>query len=746
MITYVNNSNAGQYRVLYEKATRDLMAHDEHGNLIAPDQITSEQVPLIMPTVLTESELAEYESNRYYKWDATNKAYVVAEEATPGENVTYYKATDITSLNEYFSYIKNLAEIDPLYTVLPLDEDVFDVNLNTRKISIPQHFKDNGVSVQGDEIAEVLYFKVNRFFDAQDLAYELGSKENDRMRIYIQWRSSQEGEDGKLIEGVSVPWVVDLTTYPNYILFGWPISSKVTGKEGKIDFAVRFFKFQDRNITYSLSTLTHTVEVRPSLDFDITKQLRDVLDGTSNSTLVLDDNTEMILDRLANSEVIANGTASAGKPYFYMATNPGPNGDLLTKIDSTVGTNAPDFNNGIVVGYDNNGNSFEIQTSEGLVKEFWLARNNTTGILDVPTTFRVQGSGDGRISYTWKKLDIRTHQVINNSLPATNEMFETTDTEAQVGKTYYKAVTNGQDTAYTLVVDPIFDPTDDNYVQLYERYSVAPIDGVGYYKVTISNRVQNSLAKKESIEMVVALPLKPKNNTAVVNTGILYPSADYALTLITDAEPQDNSVLTYQWYYAKNGGGVAVANPIEGATGSTYTIQGSATADTTGADGDGYYYVIITSNMNGEKDQIEGNENGTRVTHPASRPDVIIPSTHKESYSIAEIAALQDDPELGGLKVQASIPAERGERPDYTVDGLTYQWFRYQPGEGHTVDQDREAAARHEYTENEDILLEGATTNVYVPQLGGFFYYCKVTNTYNGTTADAYSPFFYITA
>ena len=37
MITYVDNSNAQQYRVLYEKATRDLMAHNSSNELVAPD-------------------------------------------------------------------------------------------------------------------------------------------------------------------------------------------------------------------------------------------------------------------------------------------------------------------------------------------------------------------------------------------------------------------------------------------------------------------------------------------------------------------------------------------------------------------------------------------------------------------------------------------------------------------------------------------------------------------------------------
>ena len=736
MITYVNNSNAGQYRVLYEKATKDLMARGEDNRLITPEQISVENTPLIMPTVVTAEELQDYRPNLYYRWDGSK--YITADEAEPQQGATYYKADDITSLNEYFSYIKNLADINPLYTVLPLDEDVFDVNLNTRKIEIPQHFKENGVSVQGDEIAEVLYFKVNRFFDAQDLAYMINSddaNDKDRMRIYIQWRSAQAGENGKLIEGVSVPWVIDMTTYPNYILFGWPISSKITGKEGTIDFAVRFFKFQDRNITYSLSTLTHSVTVKPSLDFDITQKLRDIedghgLDGQGLSELVLDDNTLLIQGRLANSEII-DGSAVAGKPYFFMVTNDGPEGPLTTKVDSTVGGGT-----GIIDG--------DIQTSEGLVKEFWLAENQTTGILDVDTTFKVQGSGDGRISYQWRKLKnapgTEEHKTLDTILYS-NEFLPTTDTEAQAGKTYYTETVNGDNKAYTITQEPIFDRTNPNYLPLFERYSVGQITGVGYYIVTINNRVQNSLAKKESIEMVVSRPLKPQNNTAVVNTGILYADQNYELTLETDAEPQDKSVLTYQWYYDKNDVGIENATPIEGATDSSYTIHGSATSSAeNGAEGDGYYYVIITSNMNKEHDFIYGNENGTRVTHAATKPVVTIPDTHKASYSLFEAQ------QVGGLKVQYEISAAAGENRDMAKDSITYQWYQYQAGDGHRVDADREAAMNGTYVFDDDIIMDGATDAVFIPPLGGYFYYCKVTNTYNGTIAEGYSPFFYITA
>ena len=154
----------------------------------------------------------------------------------------------ISTLEEYFLYLKELANHDVYYTMLPIDEDTFDIDANTRKIDVPEEFQKNGISVQGDEIAEIIYFKINRFYDAIDLATK---------DIYIQWKSAALDGDGNQKEGVSVPWCVDLKSAPNYIIFGWPISSKITESAGQITFAVRFFEFESgtQKLTYSLDCI-----------------------------------------------------------------------------------------------------------------------------------------------------------------------------------------------------------------------------------------------------------------------------------------------------------------------------------------------------------------------------------------------------------------------------------------------------------------------------------------------------------
>ena len=56
----------------------------------------------------------------------------------------------IYDLQSYFSKIKNLMAIDPKYTILPLDEDYFEIDANSRKITVPEAFRKNGIAVKGD--------------------------------------------------------------------------------------------------------------------------------------------------------------------------------------------------------------------------------------------------------------------------------------------------------------------------------------------------------------------------------------------------------------------------------------------------------------------------------------------------------------------------------------------------------------------------------------------------------------------
>jgi hypothetical protein len=111
----------------------------------------------------------------------------------------------ISSLEDYFSYLGDLKTYSPKFVRLPADEDYFTIDLNTRKITIPTSFKTVGLGVQGDKFAEIIYFKVDRYFDTTDL---------NNTQIYIMWENSQ-GQ--KYFDSAYLP---DATTETDKLIFG----------------------------------------------------------------------------------------------------------------------------------------------------------------------------------------------------------------------------------------------------------------------------------------------------------------------------------------------------------------------------------------------------------------------------------------------------------------------------------------------------------------------------------------------
>lgn len=187
----------------------------------------------------------------------------------------------INSLEEYFSNLRNLIygpDDNPLtdkakikegyvFLKLPVDEPYFTIDANKREIIVPDTFKKNGISVLGDEVSEMLFFSIDRFYDATDLS---------QLDIAFYWSHSAD-EDHTVYSTPAFFSVIesDEITGDDKLIFGWPISSDITKNAGKITFSVRFYskdetaEADDYSLVYSLSTLTQTVSINNGLTYDI---------------------------------------------------------------------------------------------------------------------------------------------------------------------------------------------------------------------------------------------------------------------------------------------------------------------------------------------------------------------------------------------------------------------------------------------------------------------------------------------
>ena len=163
----------------------------------------------------------------------------------------------IMNLDAYFMSFETLLEtlneneMGP-FVLLPLDEEPFEINANTREIKVPTAFK-KGVAVQGDCGSEILVFTIDRYFDYMDL---------NNMDIYIQYTTPDKKESAYKVD------LFDRESMPGKIRFGWILGPDVTETNGNLKFSVRFFKQSIETpglIDYSFNTLTQTVNIYSAL-------------------------------------------------------------------------------------------------------------------------------------------------------------------------------------------------------------------------------------------------------------------------------------------------------------------------------------------------------------------------------------------------------------------------------------------------------------------------------------------------
>lgn len=451
----------------------------------------------------------------------------------------------ITTLEEYFSWLRNLSIIDKKYTVLPLDEDHFEINANTRAINIPASFKKNGVAVQGDDLAEVLYFKIDRYFDYMDL---------NNTDIFIQWETPKDA-NGNIIRSVSPAYIRDIESEPGKLIFGWALSDAITATSGTLKFSVRFFQWENEDkaaqedgekiLAYSFSTLTASVTIQPAINFNPEKD-----------EYKIDDVGDRLVDRIENSKIV--GGYAAAVPIF------------IENLDDTI--------------------KYDLDAETGLFDLLVQAYSTDTGA----------------ISYTWKRQALNEDNTGSGEeisvIESTNKMVEVEDLN-NLNKAFSYYETNGTDAdgnpIYTLYVGSIPPSVEDieQGLKLYEKQSAAVADRAGIYWAVAENRITNSSSSEVSKKAIFPKPEYVRISAHPDKKGILEDVSteeaplvfEYELNVVAD---NTDGVLTYQWEkdanHALNFGAIEPHfEAIEGATEAAYV-----------ANEPGHYRAVITNTRN----------------------------------------------------------------------------------------------------------------------------------------------------
>lgn len=744
MITTINKVNKGLYNQLFTEVQEWLYSHDINGNPVEafPENPSPEAMPLLW-----------YERDGEGNFILDDDGNKIPETITSLDELFVfmdYLTDDFVFPNSDYSREQNHAW---MYTRLPLDEEPFYIDANARTISVPSNFAKNGISVQGDEVAEILFFKINRFFDATDLA---------TCQIYVQWKTSPADKDAESKSGVSRPWIVDIVSEPGYLIFGWPITSTITKDAGDITFSVRFYReypqSTSRDVAYSFSTLDQKVSIKPALNYDI-KNVHE----SNDDNVIIEDASTLISLRAVNSPDTSS-SVQAADPQWSVALNSGrihdtENGEYsINNIEGDIEHELP---------------------GSGTVQLIYLGKD-ADGFTVEPIFIHAQAVSDdsGVVTYKWTKADINGNSKLtpagevpedyNGRFYKSVDYIETQDAARVLeNKTYYYKTDLGAMKVLPLEVNFVDGVADDPYGQVYDQVSTAILDEIGNYRLIVTNRVGRASAS------IYPDPIRVPGPVAPVLTGFQPMDGSAIMT------PEHNVVLGFQdvelkddmGYSADQTGAKATfrwehkpLNP-EAATEitaktedddfvhSSFEISVESENDTP----EGYYRAVVFNNLNGRMQDpvVSTTSDWIRVTVPAVVPYVTLVN--------AENIRLSEATETG---IEVNVANLEQFRVD-GADDVTYQWYFYTTEAGSDAQTDamasrtyNEETGRYGYEMNNDIAITASARNnssfmiplsdaainsasmaKFFPNSPGF-YFCEVTNHYNGSATSVLSPFY----
>ena len=596
-------------------------------------------------------------------------------------NKLFSNVDTIDSLNAYYGRMRDFYQAAGAhsdnrkgykYIMMPLDkvgEDAFEINLNSRTITVPAAFSKIG-GVQADQMAELIVFSVDRYFDYMDLANTL---------IYVQWQLP----DNDHTTGATEITIKDLESAPGKIRFAWPLYNTITKHSGTVKFSVRFFVFDENDkLAYSLNTLDANLIIKPALD------PADKIDPEPWGDLF----TKAII----NSQYTQDGQIPPVEPMFD-----GPGMDMtimvayvpVTYADATAfaadtrtkyvlndQTNKYD----IVTGFIDGKNDYFVEEIDFVryLTEAAEAKKTQVAKLGSDDTLTLQAQAivadSGTLTYQWKFQedgktgweDVDAKYISTVAKPALLPVDPVTKKPYLDFREAYFLEDDQPFTGWEVPVD-----NDGNYDNsLYEHYTQLHIppyasgdkDVVGTYVVVATNRISNMTKEKWSARCYLPGPSKIKfaeNLYTVVKDADKKPSA-----IKVNLEEDINSpTITYLWFRDT----LSETAAINKATKSKDLTSNEAITDMSTLT-PGWYTARVIANLN-RKYEVEGTPKA-QVIYATPNIKAIIPAGGKNNtaFNIEKFQTqkLQVD-------VEVELPAgftDASQIADALYRNLSYEW------------------------------------------------------------------------
>lgn len=593
------------------------------------------------------------------------------------------------SLPEYYSHMNDFFETGGWkYIFLPLDEKDFKIDLNTRNITIPAEFSKL-VGVQSDNLAEMIIFSVDRYFDYMDLA---------NTNIYVQWKLP----DGQ--NGATRITMIDLST-PDTLRFGWPITDLITQQSGAVKFSVRFFRVapgddSTQKMVYSLNTLENSVNIVAAHRVDLPTEVEEPA-GLFGEVVI-------------NSNFYEEGVAPALVPSFIENILKEENGKL-------VSVSKANLNNDTLKLY-----AEAITHDNGDLKYEWHYLSSVAGSESINCAgYEVDDEGN-----VIDEEKTEAHAFATTNFKVSNVMipFEAPrDADKNIdwsigyvqGQRYYKAENIEEDeiteiaslsgSGFTRVVD-VKSSQEEVLYRYFSCLTILPsankVIVTGEYSayawnVISANNISNSDMTNECV-----LP----SPAAVTIEEDLKVDENFIPCELKVSVPRDEDsvdVLTYTWYKS-----------IDGTTFEevSMTTEDELTPESLKVEDRGWYKVEVTATANRETTEPKSS-NVAKVTAEPIAPIF----NKKDDFNAADYTFNLNN--IGeNNKVTFTAAVENGDNELYS-ESITYQWYV------NVADQ----------IENEKEINNQTDTLVITEDMDIGFYHCVATNNLNGKSASTHS-------
>ena len=404
----------------------------------------------------------------------------------------------INSFDDYFHYIEQIETLPSTYTgkgdgglpvpgrylLMPLDEPFFEIDANSRTITVPSVFAKNGVGIKGDHHAEILYFRIDKYFDATNL-YNV-----DEIIINWTFQPASGNRNAETTITTDKAFCPDDEFDPDHIVFGWVVTKDMTPEKGTLSFSVSFVDYDGSEYSYALNTQVATVNINDSL----------VLEDPS----ILSTISRPTLSHLRNSAYTPGNLTPLANPYFV-------SGEV--RSNSATGEN---YYTGLFSSANFNFVSDESAEEEATLNLVAQACSSDVG---------------ANIEYTWQG-----NPEINSELVPSMQYVEIpSDLAARGAINPHERYFVSQNDAYvrlTATSNPTLEAAwEDNETPIFVQASVQPIDQGGVYSVMARATCTTTPAEGapltqtsraiDSISCIIPNAAKPMISLAVDSNSVM---------------------------------------------------------------------------------------------------------------------------------------------------------------------------------------------------------------------------------